>query len=163
MRRRRKHRGTRRGALSGLIWKSSKPNIAQVRVSGIAYGKKNGSATITASASGVKGTTTLTVGSGTLSSIVITPANSTVALGSTQQFTATGHFSDGSTQDITITTHFSSSIASVANRDDCRWLHSQPRIALRSRHLHFGVPMSEKRVSNAGSIHKTLGLMAVRR
>ena len=114
MRRRRKHRGTRRGALSGLIWKSSKPNIAQVRVSGVARGKKNGSATITASASGVKGTTTLTVGTGTLSSIVITPANSTVALGSTQQFTATGHFSDGSTQDITMTTHFSSSIASVA-------------------------------------------------
>ena len=100
--------------LSGLTWKSSKPNIAQVRGSGIARGKKNGSATITASASGVKGTTTLTVGTGTLSSIVITPANSTVALGSTQQFTATGHFSDGSTQDITMTTHFSSSIASVA-------------------------------------------------
>jgi len=85
-----------------------------VRVSGVARGKKNGSATITASASGVKGTTTLTVGTGTLSSIVITPANSTVALGSTQQFTATGHFSDGSTQDITMTTHFSSSVASVA-------------------------------------------------
>jgi uncharacterized protein YjdB len=100
--------------LSGLTWKSSKPNIAQVRGSGIARGKKNGSATITASASGVKGTTTLTVGTGTLSSIVITPANSTVALGSPQQFTATGHFSDGSTQDITMTTHFSSSVASVA-------------------------------------------------
>jgi len=101
--------------LSGLIWKSSKPNIAQVRGSGIARGKKNGSATVTASASGVKGTTTLTVGTGTLSSIVVTPENSTVALGSTQQFTATGHFSDGSTQDITMTTHFSSSVASVAS------------------------------------------------
>ena len=100
--------------LSGLTWKSSKPNIVQVRGSGIARGKKNGSATITASASGVKGTTTLTVGTGTLSSIVLTPANSSVALGSTQQFTATGHFSDGSSQDITITTHFSSSVASVA-------------------------------------------------
>jgi trimeric autotransporter adhesin len=100
--------------LSGLTWKSSKPNIAQVRGSGIARGKKNGSVTITAGASGVKGTTTLTVGSGALSSIVVTPANSTVALGSTQQFTATGHFSDGSTQDITMTTHFSSSVASVA-------------------------------------------------
>jgi hypothetical protein len=100
--------------LSGLTWKSSKPNIAQVRGSGIARGKKNGSVTVTASASGVKGTTTLTVGSGTLSSIVITPMNSAVALGSTQQFTATGHFSDASTQDITFTTHFSSSVASVA-------------------------------------------------
>jgi len=106
--------GSTSSLLGGLIWKSSKPNIAQVRGSGIARGKKNGSVTITASASGVKGTTTLTVGSGTLSSIVVTPANSTVALGSKQQFTATGHFSDGSTQDITLTTHFSSSLASVA-------------------------------------------------
>ena len=100
--------------LSGLTWKSSKPQIAQVRGSGIARAKKNGSVTVTASASGVKGTTTLTVGSGTLSSITIAPADSTVNLGSTQQFTATGHFSDGSTQDITLTTHFSSSAASVA-------------------------------------------------
>lgn len=106
--------GSTSSLLSGLTWKSSKPNVAQVRGSGIARGKKNGSVTITASASGVKGTTTLTVGSGTLSSIVVTPANSTVALGSKQQFTATGHFSDGSTQDITLTTHFSSSLASVA-------------------------------------------------
>jgi len=100
--------------LSGLSWKSSKPQIAQVRGSGIARAKKNGSVTITASASGVKGTTTLTVGSGTLTSITLAPADSTVSLGSTQQFTATGHFSDGSTQDITLTTHFSSSSASVA-------------------------------------------------
>jgi len=100
--------------LSGLTWKSSKPQIAQVRGTGIARGKKNGSVTVTASASGVKGTTTLTVGSGTLSSITIAPADSTVSLGSSQLFTATGHFSDGSAQDITLTTHFSSSNAGVA-------------------------------------------------
>jgi hypothetical protein len=100
--------------LSGLTWKTSKPNIAQVRGNGIARAKKNGSVTVTASASGIKGTTTLTVGTGTLTSIVIAPADSTVSLGSTQAFTATGHFSDSSTQDITLTTHFSSSSASVA-------------------------------------------------
>jgi len=100
--------------LSGLTWKTSKPNIAQVRGNGIARAKKNGSVTVTASASGIKGTTTLTVGTGTLNSIVIAPADSTVSLGSTQAFTATGHFSDSSTQDITLTTHFSSSSASVA-------------------------------------------------
>jgi Big-like domain-containing protein len=62
----------------------------------------------------VTGTTTLTVGTGTLSSIAITPADPSVSLGATEQFTVTGTFSDGTLQDITFNTHFSSSSASVA-------------------------------------------------
>ena len=106
--------GSTSNNLSGLSWKSSKPNIAQVRGSGLAHGKKAGTVTISATAAGIKGTTALTVGTGTLTSVAITPVNSSVTLGNTQQFTATGSFSDGTTQDITLTTHFSSSIASVA-------------------------------------------------
>ena len=100
--------------LAGVAWKSSKPNIASIRGSGLAHGKKGGSVTISASASGVTGTTTLTVGTGTLQSIAITPATVTANAGGTQQFTATGTFSDGSSQDITLNTHWSSSSASVA-------------------------------------------------
>lgn len=100
--------------LSGITWKSSKPNIASIRSSGIANGKKAGSVTISASASGVTGTTTLTVGTGTLVSIAITPAAPTASAGGTQQFTATGTFSDGSTQDMTLNSHWSSSSSSVA-------------------------------------------------
>ena len=106
--------GSTSNSLNGLSWKSSKPNIAQVRGSGLAHGKKAGTVTISATAAGIKGTTALTVGTGTLTSVAITPVNSSVTLGNTQQFTATGSFSDGTTQDITLTTHFSSSIASVA-------------------------------------------------
>jgi len=100
--------------LAGVSWKSSAPKVASMRSSGTAFGKKTGSATITASASGLKGTTTLTVSNGTLVSLAITPANSTVSNGSTQQFTATGTCSDSTTQDITINVHWSSSHASVA-------------------------------------------------
>ncbi|HKC72067.1 MAG TPA: Ig-like domain-containing protein, partial [Terriglobales bacterium] len=100
--------------LAGVSWKSSSPKVASMRSSGTAFGKKTGSATITASASGLKGTTTLTVSNGTLVSLAITPANSTVSNGSTQQFTATGTFSDSTTQDITMNVHWSSSHASVA-------------------------------------------------
>src|SRR2546422_155139 len=106
--------GSTSTSLSGLSWKSSKPNIAQVRGSGLAHGKKSGTVTISATASGVKGTTTLTVGTGTLVSMAITPANPSIAAGSQQQFTATGSFNDGTTQDITLTTHWSSSSAGVA-------------------------------------------------
>ena len=100
--------------LSGLSWKSSKPQIASIRSTGVANGKKLGSVTITASASGISGTTTLTVSNATLSFITITPATPSVALGSTQQFTATGTFSDSTTQDVTLNTHWSSSSSSVA-------------------------------------------------
>jgi hypothetical protein len=109
--------------LSGLTWKSSKPNIASIRQSGLANGKKTGTVTISASSSGVTGTTTLTIGSGTLVSIAITPVNPSVTLGSMQQFTATGSFDDGTSQDITNTTHWSSSSASVAT------IANAPRVA----------------------------------
>lgn len=106
--------GSTGGNLAGVSWKSSKPNLASIRSTGIAHGKKSGSVTIKASASGVSGTTTLTVGTGTLQSLAVTPANPTCSVGSTQQFAATGTFSDGSTQDISLNSHWSSSSASVA-------------------------------------------------
>ena len=99
--------------LSGVSWKSQHPNIASIRSSGIAHGKKSGSVTITARAFGVSGTTTLTVGTGTLVFLAVTPANPSASVGGTQQFTATGTFSDASTQDVTLNSHWSSSSASV--------------------------------------------------
>jgi hypothetical protein len=50
----------------------------------------------------------------TLSSIAVTPANPTVAAGSTQQFTATGTYSDGTTQNITGQVTWASSSSAVA-------------------------------------------------
>lgn len=47
-------------------------------------------------------------------SITVTPANSSIAQGATQQFTATGTYSDGSTQNLTSTATWSSSNTSVA-------------------------------------------------
>jgi uncharacterized protein YjdB len=100
--------------LRGISWKSSKPNLASIRSSGIAHGKKGGKVTISASSSSITGTTTLTIGTGTLVSVAITPVAPTATAGSTQQFVATGTFSDASTQDITLNAHWSSSSASVA-------------------------------------------------
>ncbi|HEX9078496.1 MAG TPA: DUF3443 family protein [Desulfuromonadaceae bacterium] len=50
----------------------------------------------------------------TLSSITVTPANPSVTAGGTQQFSATGTFSDGTTQDLTASVTWSSSATSVA-------------------------------------------------
>ena len=100
--------------LTNVSWRSSKNNLANMRKNGILHAKKAGTLTVSASAFGVTGSTSVTVGTGTLTSIDITPANPTVAHGATQQFVALGAFSDGSTQDVSINSHWSSTIPSVA-------------------------------------------------
>ncbi len=50
----------------------------------------------------------------TLQSIAVTPANPSVAVGTPQQFVATGTYSDGSTQVLTATATWSSSLISAA-------------------------------------------------
>jgi hypothetical protein len=73
-----------------------------------------GDPTISASLSGITGSTSVTVTASTLVSIAITPAGiTTVAAGNTQQFTATGTYTDSSTQNITSSVTWSSSEASV--------------------------------------------------
>src|SRR6267154_548759 len=49
-----------------------------------------------------------------LQSIAVTPVSPSIAKGQTQQFTATGQFSDGTTQDLTMSATWSSSSTSVA-------------------------------------------------
>ncbi|HTE91008.1 MAG TPA: Ig-like domain-containing protein, partial [Terriglobales bacterium] len=49
-----------------------------------------------------------------LTSIAVTPAASTIAFGSTQQFTATGKYSDGTSKDISSTVSWASSANTVA-------------------------------------------------
>jgi hypothetical protein len=103
-------------------WNSLSPGIATIsnaaNSNGLATASTTttGTTTITATLSGVTGNTPLTVSSATLKSIDVTPANQSVAVGNTLQFTATGTFSDNSTQDLTRSTNltWSSSDTSIA-------------------------------------------------
>jgi hypothetical protein len=54
-------------------------------------------------------TATFNLNAPTLASIAVTPANPTVVVGQSQQFTATGTFSDGTKQDITVSVVWASS------------------------------------------------------
>ncbi|MDP9338003.1 MAG: Ig-like domain-containing protein [Acidobacteriota bacterium] len=100
--------------LLGVSWKSTKPQFASIRGTGIARGKRVGTVTIKASLAGLSGSATLVVGSGTLVSTAITPLNPSISVGGTQQFTVTGTFSDSTTQDLTLNSHWSSTSALVA-------------------------------------------------
>ncbi|MFT4114142.1 beta strand repeat-containing protein [Silvibacterium sp.] len=93
---------------SAVTWSSLSPSVGLVSSAGVATGLTTGTFTAKATLGSVSGTLTVTVTSAVLQSIVVTPANSTIlnVLGSSVQYTATGHFSDGSTQNITTTCHW---------------------------------------------------------
>ena len=81
-----------------------------------AMGVRTGALTLPYSAAGSPSVIALS-GTGNangLLSIAVTPANPSVALGQTQQFTATGLFSSGLTQNLTASVTWSSSAAGVA-------------------------------------------------
>jgi len=62
----------------------------------------------------MSGSTVMTVSAAVLQSIALTPANPSVPKGQTQQFTATGTYSDNSTQNITNQVTWASATKSVA-------------------------------------------------
>jgi Bacterial Ig-like domain (group 2) len=101
--------------LTGFVaWSSVTPSVATISSSGLASGVGAGSSAIQAVSGSVTGSTTVTVTGASLSSIAVTPANPNIAKGLTDQFTATGKYSDGSTQDITSSVSWFSLTTSVA-------------------------------------------------
>jgi trimeric autotransporter adhesin len=109
-----------RNLTSSVIWASSDTTKATIANTAGANGLATavgtgGSTTITASMNGVtSNTATLTVTAATLTSIAVTPGSASVPRGGTQQFTATGTFSDGTTQDLTATATWASNDTAVA-------------------------------------------------
>jgi 6-phosphogluconolactonase (cycloisomerase 2 family) len=99
--------GTTENLTNAVTWSAS--SAATINVSGLATTVAQGVSTITATVNAIKGTTTLMVTPPTLVSIAVTPANPSISAGSSEQFTATGTYTDGSTQNLTSTASWSSS------------------------------------------------------
>ena len=114
---------------SQVTWASDSPGISAVSAAGLATGITAGNADITATLSGVTSpsvsltvaapitttTTTTTTITVTLSSITIAPNPPlSLTMGSTQQFTANGNYSDGSTKDISSQITWTSSNSAAA-------------------------------------------------
>ena len=101
---------------TSVSWGSSTPSTATINSAGLAAGLAPGSTTITATlGSVVSNSAVLTVSTAVLTGITVNPANPTAPVGSIQQFTASGTFSDGSTQDVTGIVQWASSNISVAS------------------------------------------------
>jgi Bacterial Ig-like domain (group 2) len=93
--------GSTQNLTSSVVWSSATPSVATIASTGLATAISAGSSIIQAASGSITGTTSLTVTSATLSSIAVTPANPSIAKGLTDQFVATGTFSDGTTQNLT--------------------------------------------------------------
>jgi trimeric autotransporter adhesin len=104
-----------------VTWSSSDSSKATISnaagTNGEATAVNDGATTISATMSGVSGSTVLTVTTASLMSIAVTPAGQSIAAGTTLQFTAIGTYSDSSTQDLTTQASWASSgaEASISN------------------------------------------------
>lgn len=103
---------------SAVTWTSSMPSVATISNtisdSGSATGVSAGTSIISAVFQNQSATADLTVTNVKLSSISVTPASASISLGSSEQFTAIGTFSDNSQITITREVVWTSSNAGVA-------------------------------------------------
>lgn len=125
--------GTTQDLTDSVAWSSSNAFVAALGNApgnhGLATALATGWTSVTAlePASGVDGSTTLTVTAAALVSLAVTPLDPVAALGQGVAFTATGTFSDGSTQDLTAQVTWSSSdptVASISNAPGSQGLAS---------------------------------------
>jgi uncharacterized protein YjdB len=111
--------GTTQDVTNIVQWTSSDTTTITITTSGLATGVHvtTNPVTITAKdpSSSVSGSTTATVNAGNLVSIALKPTNiTTLAQGTSQQFSAIGTFSNGSTLDITNQVNWQSSDVTLA-------------------------------------------------
>lgn len=105
--------GSNQDCTSSVSWQSSAINVATVASSGMVTAVAQGNANIIASSNGIQGQGTANVAAPVLQKIAVTPGSTTTPVGATQQFTATGTYSDSSTADITKSVKWSSSDPTV--------------------------------------------------
>jgi hypothetical protein len=101
---------------TSVTWTSATTTVGTITASGgLATGVGMGTSNITASFNGVTSPAdVLTVTAATLQSIAVTPVGPSIVVGTAQQFTATGTYTDGTTQDVTGPVTWASATTTVA-------------------------------------------------
>lgn len=98
--------GSTQDLTAQVAWSAT--GTAPISAAGLVTSSAAGSVTVTAAFGTLAGTTTLTISTPTLVSLTILPANSSIVPGGSQQFNATGRYSDGGTRDLTTQVAWSS-------------------------------------------------------
>ena len=106
---------TTKDLTGSVTWTSSAPGVVSVSSGGAVLAKGVGTAGISASSSNISGGTNLSVSTATLVSIAVSASHSSLPLGTGEQLTATGTYTDSSTKDITGTVTWTSSAPGVVS------------------------------------------------
>jgi trimeric autotransporter adhesin len=107
--------GTSSDISATVTWNSGTTATATISATGLATGVAAGTTQITASQAGVTSSPAVTLTVFSLTSIAVTPATPAhLKVGATQQFTATGTFSDGTSSDISATVTWNSGTTATA-------------------------------------------------
>jgi len=106
--------GSTQDLTSSATWSSSAAGTVPVSATGLVSALMQGTATVTAQSGSIAGSDIVTVGPPALVSINVLPANSTLAVGTTEQFSASGVYSDGSTKDVTSIVTWGSADSTIA-------------------------------------------------
>jgi len=98
---------------SQVNWTAAQPAVAAVSAAGLAVTKSTGSTEITASLSGISASGQITVSAATLATVTISGGHSSLPLGSGEQLTAIGTYTDGTMKDLTVSATWTSSSPAV--------------------------------------------------
>ena len=109
--------GSTEDLTSEVTWiaRPTNTNVVSITQEGLLTGLRVGNADIDAALGTVTGTTPVTVEEASLTSIEVTPADTTLRVNKKQKYTATGLFSDGTTQKISKDVVWESSDENVAS------------------------------------------------
>jgi hypothetical protein len=109
--------GSTQDFTQSATWSSSESATVKVSAHGVVTGVGVGVVQVSATYQGVTGSASITVSRPTLVTITVSPSQSSLPLGETEQLTVTGSFSDGNVRDLTLLVSWSSSstIAKVNN------------------------------------------------
>jgi hypothetical protein len=107
--------GTQHALGASVTWQTSQSAVATINTQGNVTGVGEGVAQVSAAYQGVTGSTSVTVGPPALLSITVSPNQSSLALGESEQLTATGNLSDGTAQNLTQSATWSTSGSAIAS------------------------------------------------
>jgi Bacterial Ig-like domain (group 2) len=107
--------GTKHALDASVTWQTSQSAVVIVDGQGNVTGVGEGVAQVSAAYQQATGSTSVTVGAAALLSITVSPNQSSLPAGESEQLTATGNFSDGTVQSLTQSATWSSSVSAIAS------------------------------------------------
>ena len=149
-----------------VTWSSDTPGVAafsSTTVPNRVKGAAAGSAILTATVGIISTTYPITVSSTTISTVTITPAAPSVATGVSQQFAASGTFSDNTTQDITFDSVWYSNAtgtATVSDAESSKGLATALAIGTATISANFGSVTGTTQMTVTDPVLQTIALSA---